>query len=50
MVGFDNRRAIFPIHRSVKFLLVSASRGSPTRTIACRLGEQDPASLESVGD
>ena len=50
MVGFDNRRAIFPIHRSVKFLLLTASTGSPTRTIACRLGEQDAASLESVGD
>ena len=50
LVGFDNRQGIFPIHRSVRFLLVTASRGTPTRTIACRLGEHDPASLETVGD
>jgi len=34
----------------VRFVLVTASRGSPTRTIACRLGEHDPASLDAVGD
>jgi hypothetical protein len=50
LVGFDNHHAVFPIHRSVKFVLVTASRGSSTRTIACRLGEHDPASLEAVGD
>jgi hypothetical protein len=40
---------VFPIHRSVRFLLVTAARGTPTRTIACRLGERNPASLESIG-
>jgi hypothetical protein len=49
LVGFDNQQAVFPIHRSMRFVLVTASRGSPTRTIACRLGERDPASLEAVG-
>jgi len=47
LVGLDNRRGMFPIHRSVKFLLVTATKGSPTSSIACRLGEPDPAALES---
>jgi N-6 DNA Methylase len=50
IVGFDNRRAVFPIHRSVRFLLLTATAGAPTRTIACRLGEQDPAALERLDD
>ena len=50
LVGFDNQHGVFPIHRSVRFLLVTAARGAPTRTIACRLGERNPASLESIGD
>ena len=40
LVGFDNRRGVFPIHRSVRFLLLTACRGGPTRSIACRLGER----------
>jgi hypothetical protein len=47
LVGLDNRRGVFPIHRSVKFLLVTATQGTPTRSIACRLGELDPTVLES---
>jgi hypothetical protein len=50
LIGFDNHQRIFPIHRSVRFLLLTASRGSPTRSIACRMGERDPASLEAIGD
>ena len=50
IVGFENHRGVFPIHRGVRFLLLTASRGAPTRSIACRLGERDPASLETVGD
>jgi hypothetical protein len=47
LVGLDNQRGVFPIHRSVKFLLVTATTGSPTRSIACRLGESDLVALES---
>jgi len=50
LVGIDNRRGIFPIHRSVRFLLVTASRGAPTGSIACRLGLDDPSELEHLGD
>src|SRR5262249_48648559 len=42
IVGMDNRRRVFPIHPSVRFLLVTATAGSPTRDIACRLGIDDP--------
>jgi hypothetical protein len=50
IVGIDNRRGIFPIHRSVRFLLVTAMRGTPTKSVACRLGLDDPEDLEHLGD
>jgi hypothetical protein len=50
LVGFDNQHGVFPIHRSVRFLLLTAARGTATRTIACRLGEHQLSSLESIGD
>jgi Eco57I restriction-modification methylase len=50
VVGFENRRGIFAIHRSVRFLLLTAARGSPTRTMSCRLGEHDPVRLEPFDD
>ena len=48
LVGMDNHRGVFPIHRSVRFLLLTATSGSPTRGIACRFGVDDPADLESM--
>jgi hypothetical protein len=50
IVGMDNHRGVFPIHRSVRFLLVTASAGGPTSHIACRLDVDDPAELESMGE
>jgi hypothetical protein len=50
IVGMDNHRGVFPIHRSVRFLLVTGSSGTPTDEIACRLNLDDPADLESIGD
>lgn len=50
IVGIDNRRGVFPIHRGLRFLLVTASAGLPTRSTACRLDLDDPADLESLGD
>jgi hypothetical protein len=50
LVGFENHRGVFPIHRSIRFLLLTATAGRPTRTIACRFGVDDPADLESVGE
>jgi hypothetical protein len=45
----DNHRGVFPIHRSVRFLLLTATSGAATRQIVCRLGLDDPARLESIG-
>ena len=38
IIGLDNRAGIFPIHRSVRFALVTASAGLRTQRIACRFG------------
>jgi hypothetical protein len=50
LVGLDNHRGVFPIHRDVRFLLLTASAGAPTDRIACRLDLDDPGALESIGD
>ena len=50
IVGMDNHRGVFPIHRSVRFLLLTATSGSPTGRIACRFGVADPTDLESIDD
>ncbi len=50
LVGIDNHHGVFPIHRSVRFVLVTASAGSATTRIACRLDLDDPAELERLGD
>jgi hypothetical protein len=50
LVGFDNKQAIFPIHRSVRFLLLSGTAGEATTSIGCRLGEVDPSVLERHED
>jgi len=48
--GFENRKAIFPIHRSVRFMICTSTVGSPTSRIACRFGIDDPTMLESIPD
>ena len=50
MIAIDNHRGVFPIHRSVRFTLLSATAGGPTRDIACAFGIEDPATLESIED
>jgi hypothetical protein len=39
---------VFPIHRSVRFLLLTATTGRTTTAVDCRLGEHDPAVLEDA--
>jgi hypothetical protein len=46
ITGFDNRAAMFPIHRSVRFALVTGTRGRPTDAIACRFGLSRAEDLE----
>ena len=50
IVGFDNTSRIFPIHRSVRFVLLTSTKGGATREIACRLGEHNAAALDARGD
>jgi hypothetical protein len=46
-VGFDNTKGVFPVHRSLRFLLVTATAGRPTAEFGCRLGEVDAAVLDT---
>jgi hypothetical protein len=48
--GFDNRKAIFPIHRSVRFLIFTTTVGNPTHRMACRFGIDTAAELETIPD
>jgi hypothetical protein len=47
LVSFENNRAIFPIHRSTRFALLSGTTGRPTRAVRCHFGERDPAVLDT---
>src|SRR4029453_16993007 len=40
-IGFDNRRRIFPIHRSMRFVVLSATTGGSTKTLRFRCGLDD---------
>jgi hypothetical protein len=50
IVGFDNADAVFPIHRSLRFALVTATPGPETSRTFCRLGERDPRALDELPD
>ena len=50
ITGFENRKGIFPIHRSVRFLLMSATCGRPTVTFRARFGMQMPGALDTQPD
>jgi Eco57I restriction-modification methylase len=49
-VTLENRDALFPIHRGLKFLLVTATRGGRTTTIPCRSGVRSVFELERMPD
>ena len=50
VTGLDNRGGIFPIHRSVRFALVTATAGQRTHRIRCRFGLTTVTELESAGE
>lgn len=50
LAGFDNRQAIFPIHRSMRFALVTATTHVPPRSTSCVLGLTNPSTLDGVRD
>ena len=45
ITGLDNRGGIFPIHRSVRFILLTCTTGRPTTRIACHFGIRRPDDL-----
>jgi hypothetical protein len=47
IVAFENRARLFPIHRSVKFVLITAARGRPTEHFQCYFGAQDTSVLDA---
>ena len=45
-IGFDNRRRIFPIHRSMRFVVMATTNGGRTDMLKFRCGLTDPGTLE----
>ncbi|MGQ0733606.1 MAG: Eco57I restriction-modification methylase domain-containing protein [Acidobacteriota bacterium] len=50
VIGFDNRGSIFPIHRDVKFLLLTATLGGRTERVRCSFGRSVADWLDDLPD
>jgi hypothetical protein len=50
LLAFDNRSAIFPIHRGIKFVLLTGTRGGTSDTLPVRYGLHAPGVLDDVPD
>jgi hypothetical protein len=50
VIGFDNRDALFPIHRGVRFSLVTASLDGMTSEVQSRTGLRSAALLDELPD
>jgi len=50
LLSFENRERVFPIHRSVKFLLLCATHGVGTSALPCRFGIVRPEDLDRLPD
>jgi hypothetical protein len=46
VTGIDNRAGIFPIHRGLRFVLLTATSGEPTTQVRCRFGMTRAEELE----
>ena len=46
VIGLDNRHGIFPIHRSVRFVLLTCTTGQTTDAVSCRFGISQPEQLD----
>ncbi len=47
IVTIENREGIFPIHRSYRFALLTATAGGVTRSVRCRFGIRSPDVLDA---
>lgn len=50
LIGFDNRSAIFPIHRDVRFLLITGTLGGRTDLLSCAFGQSQADWLDKLPD
>ncbi len=50
LLGFDNRKSIFPIHRDMKFLLLTGTRDGRTERLTCSFGRSETAWLDELPD
>jgi hypothetical protein len=48
LISLENREGTFPVHRGLKFLLLSATRGARTTTLPCRFGIHSPHALDRL--
>jgi Eco57I restriction-modification methylase len=49
-ISLDNRDGLFPIHRSVRFVLLTATAGGKTEELCVKRGVRDAAALDDVAD
>ena len=50
VLGFDNREALFPIHRGLRFSLITATAGQKTTELQARYGLHSADALDDVPD
>lgn len=48
LIAFENRDGVFPIHRGLKFLLLSTTAGGETSALPCRFGVRRPETLDDL--
>ncbi len=48
LISIENRDRMFPVHRSLRFLLISATAGGRTTELPCRFGVRRPEALEQL--
>ena len=48
VTGLDNRLAIFPVHRSVRFVLLTGTAGRETTAVPCRFGLTSAEELDAA--
>jgi hypothetical protein len=49
-ISLENRDGLFPIHRALKFLLITATAGGSTAALSCRFSIRAPDVLDELPD